>query len=414
MNTRVEITAPGVMVTVQDLGRSGWRRFGVPLAGALDSGLLRIANRLAGNADGSPALEFFLLGPHFLAIDAAVRLAFAGDFSVTLLHAGERRVLASWHSVTLQPGDALQVGALRSGRIGYIALAGLAVAPVLGSASTYARARLGGIGGRALAAGDRLTVAAVAAGPLGGAPAARLFGAAPAERGFSGTPTERGVAGAPAERGVGGAPVDLGFGGAAAEGRVGVAAAEGGPGRASVERVLRSPPAASDGPIRVVLGPQDDHFDAAALAVFFGAAYRLSRDADRMGLRLEGPPLRHRPDKGAEIVSDAAVPGSIQVPGNGQPIVLLADGQTAGGYPKIATVASADLARLASAPVGTVLHFVAVTVAQAETLARAHEAALLRHLAAIAPLTLVDGIDLTALYDSNLVSAMIDALQPPG
>ena len=405
MNTRVEITAPGVMVTVQDLGRSGWRRFGVPLAGALDSGLLRIANRLAGNADGSPALEFFLLGPHFLAIDAAVQLAFAGDFSVTLLHAGERRVLASWRSVTLQPGDALQVGALRSGRVGYIALAGLAVAPVLGSASTYARARLGGIGGRALAAGDRLTVAAVAAGPLGGAPAEQGVGRAAAERGFSGAPAERGVGGTPAERGVGGAPADRGVGGAPAER---------GPGRASVERVLRSPPAASDGPIRVVIGPQDDHFDAAALAVFFGAAYRLSRDADRMGLRLEGPPLRHRPDKGAEIVSDAAVPGSIQVPGNGQPIVLLADGQTAGGYPKIATVASADLARLASAPVGTVLHFAAVTVAQAEALARAHEAALLRHLAAIAPLTLVDGIDLAALYDSNLVSAMIDALQPPG
>ena len=351
MNTWVEITAPGALVTVQDLGRSGWRRFGVPLAGALDSGLLRIANRLAGNADASSALEFFLLGPRFLAIDAPVQLAFAGDFSVTLLHADERRVLASWRSMTLQPGDALQVGALRSGRVGYIALAGLAVAPVLGSASTYARARLGGMGGRALAAGDRLTVAAVAAGPPGGA---------------------------------------------------------------TVERVLRTPPTASDGSIRVVIGPQDDHFDGAALAVFFDGAYRLSRDADRMGLRLEGPPLRHRPDKGAEIVSDAAVPGSIQVPGNGQPIVLLADGQTVGGYPKIATVASADLARLASAPVGTVLRFAAVTVAEAEALARAHEAALLRHLAAIAPLTLVEGIDIVALYDSNLVSAMIDALQPPG
>jgi len=378
MNTRVEITAPGVMVTVQDLGRSGWRRFGVPRAGALDSGLLRIANRLAGNADGSPALEFFLLGPHFLAIDAPVQLAFAGDFSVTLLQAGERRVLASWRSVTLQPGDALQVGALRSGRVGYIALAGLAVAPVLGSASTYARAGLGGHGGRALAAGDRLTVAAVAAGPLGGA------------------------------------AVELGVGGCSAEGGVAGAAAEPRPDRAPVERLLRTPPAAADGPIRVVIGPQDDHFDAAALAVFLSAAYRLSGDADRMGLRLEGPPLRHRPDKGAEIVSDAAVPGSIQVPGNGQPIVLLADGQTVGGYPKIATVASADLARLASAPVGTLLRFAAVTVAQAQALARAHETALLRHLAAIAPLTLVDGIDLAALYDGNLVSAMIDALQPPG
>jgi allophanate hydrolase len=372
MNTQVEITAPGAMVTVQDLGRSGWRRFGVPPAGALDRGLLRIANRLAGNADSAPALEFFLAGPSLLALDGPVQLAFAGDFSVTRVHAGERSVLASWRSVTLQPGDALQVGPLRSGRIGYIALAGLVVAPVLGSASTYARARLGGIDGRGLAAGDRLTVALDQAED-GSGPAGSAL-------------TERGSGIGPTERVIGSAPT---------------------------ERVLSTPPVAADGPIRVVVGPQDDHFDAAAMAIFFSAAYRLSRDADRMGLRLEGPALQHRPDKGAEIVSDAVVPGSIQVPGNGQPIVLLADGQTAGGYPKIATVATADLARLASAPVGTVLRFIAVSVAEAESLALAHEAALLRHLAAIAPLTLVDGIDLAALYDSNLVSAMIDALHPP-
>ena len=280
-----------------------------------------------------------------------MQLAFAGDFPVTRVRAGARSLLASWRSVTLQPGDALQVGALRTGRVGYIALAGLVVAPVLGSAATYTRARLGGLGGRALAAGDRLTVAA-------------------ADR--------------PA------------------------------PGMALAERALGTLPAAVDGPIRVVVGPQEDHFDAAAMAVFFGAAYRLSRDADRMGLRLEGPPLRHRPDRGAEIVSDAAVPGSIQVPGNGQPIVLLADGQTVGGYPKIATVASADLARLANAPLGTLVRFAAITVAEAEALARAHEATLLRCLDTIAPLTLVDGIDLAALYDSNLSSAMINALQPPG
>ncbi len=380
MTTQVEITAPGALLTVQDLGRSGWRRFGVPPAGALDRGLLRIANRLAGNADGAPALEFFLAGPSLLALDGPVQLAFAGDFSVTRVHAGERSMLASWRSVTLQPGDALQVGPLRSGRIGYIALAGLAVAPVLGSASTYARARLGGVDGRALAAGDRLTVAAAEAES---APP----GVAPTERGMASAPAERGIGSAPAERGIGGAPA---------------------------ERVLGTPPVVTDGPIRVVVGPQGDHFDAAAMAVFFSAAYRLTRDADRMGLRLEGPALQHRPDKGAEIVSDATVPGSIQVPGNGQPIVLLADGQTAGGYPKIATVASADLARLASAPVGTLLRFAEVSVAEAEALARAHEATLLRHLAAIAPLTLVDGIDLAALYDRNLVSAMIDALQPPG
>ena len=234
--------------------------------------------------------------------------------------------------------------------MGYVAAAGLAVPLVLGSAATYTRARLGGVAGRALATGDRLTVAALPPPP---------------------------------------------------------------PGSTAPERVLPHPPTTDDGPIRVVPGPQDDHFDAAAWAAFLGATYRVSRDADRMGVRLEGaPPLQHRPDKGAEIVSDAAVPGSIQVPGNGMPIVLLADGQTVGGYPKIATVASAELARLASLPVGAVLRFAAITVAAAEALARTHEAGIRRHLAAITPLTLVDGIDLGALYGSNLVSAMINATHP--
>lgn len=349
MSAAIEVTAPGVLATIQDLGRSGWRRFGVPRAGALDAGLLRIANRLAGNDQAAPGIEFFIAGPSFKALDATVRLAFAGDFTLMLQRGGERSVLESWRSVTLQPGDSLRIGAPRAGRVGYVAIGGLAVPAVLGSASTYTRARLGGLQGRALAAGDRLQVAAVPQPP---------------------------------------------------------------PGATAPESVLKAPPVMSDAPIRVVPGPQDDHFDAATFGRFFGAEYRVSRDADRMGMRLEGPALQHRPDKGAEIVSDATVPGSIQVPGNGLPIVLLADGQTAGGYPKIATVISADLARLACAAVGAVLRFAAVSVAQAEALAHEREAELQRCLAAIEPLTLVDGIDLEAIYANNLISAMIDALHP--
>ncbi len=351
--THLLISAAGAMATVQDGGRRGWRRYGVPGAGALDGGLLRIANALAGQDGGAPAIEFFMAGPTLQALDAPVQLGLAGDFSATLQRGGERSVLASWRSITLQPGDVLRVGPLRSGRLGYIAAAGLLVAPVLGSASTYSRARLGGVAGRPLAAGDRLVVAALPLPP---------------------------------------------------------------PGSSAAERVLPQPPVPASltaQPVRVVPGPQDDHFDAAAWAAFLSATYRVSRDADRMGVRLEGAPaLQHRPDKGAEIVSDAAVPGSIQVPGNGLPIVLLADGQTVGGYPKIATVASADLARLASAPVGAALRFAAISVAEAETLARAHDATIRQHLAAITPLTLVDGVDLGALYGGNLVSAMIDALAP--
>lgn len=350
MSAVIEITSPGALATVQDLGRNGWRRFGVPRAGALDACWLRIANRLAGNPGDAAAIEFFIAGPSFKAHDAPVRLGFAGEFAITLQRGGRTSVLESWRSVTLQPGDTLRVGAPRAGRVGYVAIYGLDVPEVLGSRSTYTRARLGGVHGRALAAGDRLQAAV--------APSAAAGDTAP-------------------------------------------------------QAVLREPPAALDAPIRVTPGPQDDHFDADAMAILFGAHYRVSRDADRMGLRLEGPALKHRPDKGAEIVSDATVPGSIQVPGNGLPIVLLADGQTAGGYPKIATVISADLPRLAKAAVGTLLRFAPVSVAQAEALARAREAEVQRCLAAIEPLTLVDGVDLAAMYANNLVSAMVDALNPP-
>lgn len=343
---RVQVVAPGALATLQDLGRPGWRRLGVPRAGALDPALLHLANRLAGNADNTAVIEFFATGPTLKALDHPLRLGLAGHFSATLQRAnGERSPVDAWRSVTLQPGDVLQLGPLRASRVGCVAIGGLVVAPVLGSASTYARAGLGGQAGRALAAGDTL-------------PAAALDNKSNASSG---------------------------------------------------ERWLRTPPARSALPIRVVPGPQDDYFSPETLAAFFSNSYCVSADADRMGVRLIGPALAHRPDKGNEIVSDATVPGSIQVPGNGLPIVLLADGQTVGGYPKIGTVVSADLDRLATAAVGATLRFAAVTVAQAEALAQSHHAALGKLLAAVEPLLLDGGIDLQALYTSNLVSGIIHA-----
>jgi allophanate hydrolase len=178
--------------------------------------------------------------------------------------------------------------------------------------------------------------------------------------------------------------------------------------------VLRQPPkllSFAQQPIRVVLGPQADFFDADAQAAFLAGGWTVTPDADRMGVRLAGTPLQHNA-RGKEIVTDATVPGSIQVPGNGQPLVLLADGQTAGGYPKIATVASADLPRLALAPPGSVLRFAAVSVDEAEDAARAQAAALARLLAGIEPLALDGDIDLAALSTCNLVSGIIDALAP--
>ena len=129
-----------------------------------------------------------------------------------------------------------------------------------------------------------------------------------------------------------------------------------------------------DGPIRVVLGPQDDFFTAAGIASFLSADYRMTDRTDRMGAQLDGPPIEHA--KGFNIVSDGIMNGSIQVPGNGRPLVLLADRQTTGGYPKIATVIAADLPRLAQRRPGEAIRFERVTVDEAEAAARAHRAAI--------------------------------------
>jgi len=337
---QLEVVSPGAYASVQDLGRRGYRRVGVPWAGVLDPRLMRTANALAGNPPGAPVIEAFDGGLRLAARDGAVRVAVAGDASVELESAGERRALACWRSLTLAAGDVLHVRRLERGRIAVIAVEGLALPPVLGSVATYARAALGGLDGRALRPGARLPARAASARP---------------------------------------------------------------------EQMLAEPPRRSTGPIRVVAGPQADHFDAAALQAFTDTEFRVTTDADRMGVRLEGPPLRHR--GAAEIVSDATVPGSIQVPGNGQPIVLLADAQTAGGYPKIATVIGTDLPRLATSRPGERLRFAFVDAGEAERLARAAEAETRAWLATMRPL-LVGGIDEAALYGVNLVTGFLHALAP--
>lgn len=120
-----------------------------------------------------------------------------------------------------------------------------------------------------------------------------------------------------------------------------------------------------DAPVRVMLGPQQGHFREESVAAFLSSEYRVTPQLDRMGARLEGEPLVHVTPQAADIVSDGVTPGAIQVPGNGQPIILLADCQTVGGYPKIATVVSADLSRLGQLRAGQTLRFATVDAAQA-------------------------------------------------
>lgn len=139
------------------------------------------------------------------------------------------------------------------------------------------------------------------------------------------------------------------------------------------ERAL-PPLARGTGPLRVVLGPQDDYFPAESIETFLSAPYKVSQQIDRLGYRLAGPVLKHV--KGFNIISDGVVPGCIQIPGDGNPIVLMRDCQPPGGYPKIATLISADFAQLAQSRPGTTLHFQQVGIAEAQLLRRRMVAAI--------------------------------------
>lgn len=343
MTAHLEIIAPGLMTSLQDLGRLGHQALGMPVAGAMDPVALRLANALAGNPEAMAALEIGYLGPTLKVAADSLRIAFAGRAKLTLLPAagGEARALKAFRSALLRRGDRLQIGAVEEGSVAYLAVGGgFAVQPFLGSLSTYMRAGLGGFAGRALQAGDRLPLA------LGAAPAGE-------------------------------------------------------------ERELADAFDYGTGPVRVVLGPQDDRFTAKGIATFLSATYTVTKEADRMGLRLDGPVVEHT--RGADIASEGVVAGSIQIPGNGKPIILMADRQTTGGYTKIATVISADLPRVGRLKPGDMLAFAAIGVAEAETLRRRQETAIRNLLEAIRPAQPDVTLDLAALYTENLISGMVDA-----
>ncbi len=166
-------------------------------------------------------------------------------------------------------------------------------------------------------------------------------------------------------------------------------------------------PAVADGPIRVVLGPQDDEFSDAMKKLFLDSEWKISPTSDRMGYRLEGPVIKHL--HGHNIVSDGTVNGSIQVPGNGAPIVLMPDRGTSGGYPKIATVISADLGRFAQIPAGRGFRFKAIGMAEAQTELRS----FVKQLDALPDLLRdIENFDLNleALQDANVAGAAVSAI----
>lgn len=295
-----EVLEPGLMTTVQDRGRMGWRRFGVPSSGALDRPALDAVNGMLGNLSGAAALELTFPGPRMRVLSEA-EIAVAGADLTAMVN---RTALDPGELVRVHPGDLLEFEPPRQGQWLYLGVAGgVEVPPLLGSRSAYARGGQGGPLGRALRAGDILG--------LGETSSARRRTRWPGD-----------------------------------------------------------PLTTRNGPVRVVLGPQSGAFTAEAQASFLGRAYKATAQRDRSGTRLAGSILGHRDS--AEIMSDGLLPGAIQVPADGQPLVILADGPTTGGYPKIAWVIAPDLCRVAQAGPGTELRFEAVAVETAHGLIREH------------------------------------------
>jgi biotin-dependent carboxylase-like uncharacterized protein len=301
----IRVLDPGSQTTVQDLGRPGQLRYGVPPSGPIDRPSFVIANRLVANDDNAAALECTMMGPRLQAQAPCAVAVTGADMPVTVNGAAA----PPWTTLLLLPGDVLKVGTARSGVRSYVALSGgIDVPLVLGSRATYVRGRMGGVEGRALRRDDVLRL-----------------------------------------------------------------------GRRALPRVRRvrfdlMPDWTAEPVVRVVLGPQADRFTADGIAQFLASAYEMLPQSDRMGARLKGPRIAHA--RGHDIISDGIALGSVQVPGDGQPIVLLVDRQSTGGYTKVATVCSFDIPRIGQVKPGQRMRFTAVEVAEAHRLLRDAEASL--------------------------------------
>ena len=290
-----QVVTPGILTTVQDLGRFGYQRYGVPVAGVMDSFAAKVANILAGNAENSACLEMTIKGPTLKVINQCNIAITGADLSPTVN--GER--IDTWATRPVKRGDVLSFSSAQSGCRGYLTVSGgIQVPSVLGSASTYVRGGFGGYKGRAVRKGDVL-------------------------RGTFSEPMRR-IRCVPSEY---------------------------------------IPSYTSPATIRVVLGPQEDFFTENGIKTFLNSTYEVTPDSDRMGYRLSGQPIEH--SKEPEIVSDGATVGSIQVPGDRMPIVLMKDAGTTGGYPKIAHVISSDLDQVAQLTPGDSLRFKQIEIREA-------------------------------------------------
>lgn len=378
----IRILKPGLLATVQDMGRTGLGQFGIAASGAMDTIALRTANWLVGNGASAAALEITMAGfsAEFLE-DTWIALT-GGDMSPEI---GGKRV-PMWRPVRVRQGSRLALRRPVCGCRIYLAVAGgIEVPVVMGSRSTYLRAGIGGFGGRALRAGDELQVGA---GPGTG------------KGNDTGTSAEigKGTAAGTGTHSDSGMKPDTGAWGI--QGRYGNAGIHGTQGmvtgRANVWPGPDDPcqtglnasfqparwgisasalPVYSRNPvIRIVRGRQWDDFAAESRSRFLESSFTVTLKSDRMGYRLSGPDLKLSVPR--EYVSEGVAHGTVQVPADGQPIVLMADRQTLGGYPKIAQVVSADLPVMAQLAPGDKLVFRETGLREAEVLLTLQERGL--------------------------------------
>ena len=322
----IEVVAPGMLTTIQDLGRTGYRSSGVGPGGAMDALSHRVANLLVGNPDDAAALEITLLGPR-LAFPTGAWVAMTGAAvgAIVVTPDGQSTNVPAARPIWVPDGATLACGpSAPHGCRSTLAVAGGLDAPlILGGRGTDLRSGFGGWQGRALLAGDRVPVAASRQKP-------------------------------PADRH-----------------RVVVVPQ-------TVPPELTSWPAGSPAngaaspPIRIVRGPEFDAFPVASRAAFFTGTFTVTPDSDRSGCRLLSEALAPP----TMTLSEVVVAGTIQVPPSGQPIVLAADHPVTGGYPRIAVVATIDLPRIGQAPPGASLRFTEIGLAEAQRLLRDRERTL--------------------------------------
>lgn len=305
--TTFEVLHPGMYTTVQDLGRHGYQKFGLSVQGSVDDYAHRLANILVSNAQNDAVLEITMTGLKLKVLRTTVIAITGADLRPTI----NDRSIQTWASYKVQRGDIIHFTGLKTGCRAYLAVAGGIDVPLVhGSRSTDTLAGIGGYEGRALMKGDLLQTGLEKQG----------------ERILPRT-------------------------------------------RRLHPNLIPTYPKHTE--IRVILGPQANAFTDQGLRTFLSSPYKVTKDIDRMGLRLEGERIEHR--LGADILTEGIVEGAIQVPKNGQPIVFLSGRRGIGGYTKIASVIRVDIPKLAQVLPGYTLIFRQVALEEAHEWFRKRE-----------------------------------------